>query len=453
MINETGDTMKIYNTLTNQLEVFKSIHADTINMYVCGPTVYNYIHIGNARPVIFFDVVRRYFEFQGYTVNFVSNFTDVDDKIITKAISEQEQEIDIANRFIEAFYKDVERVGSTTQYLAPRVTEYMSSIIHYIETLIDYGYAYQIDGDVYFRVTKIEDYGQLSGRKIDDLIRGSRIEVNTKKENPLDFTLWKKTDIGVNYPSPWGEGRPGWHTECVAMIKDIFGGPIDIHGGGTDLMFPHHENEIAQSRAIDKHPIANYWMHNGRLNIEDKKMSKSEGQIILVKDLDVDYMGFRLYTLSTHYRSPINYTDEALLSYVNEWDRIKRTYTQAFYKLDLAEYLDNIPQDYSEVNIIYQDFMHAMDEDFNTANAITELQNIVKITNQKVREKDALDPLLAALNAFTAFLQILGLRPGISRMTKADRNIYQEWTHARKNKDFDKADRLREKLTERGILA
>ncbi len=445
--------MKIYNALTSQLENFKSIHADTVNMYVCGPTVYNYIHIGNARPVIFFDVVRRYFEFQGYTVNFVSNFTDVDDKIITKAISEQEQEITIANRFIEAFYKDVERVGSTTQYLAPRVTEYMSSIIHYIETLINQDYAYTIDGDVYFRVTKIKDYGQLSGRKIDDLIHGSRIDINTKKENPLDFTLWKKTDIGVNYPSPWSDGRPGWHTECVAMIKDIFGGPIDIHGGGSELMFPHHENEIAQSRAIDKHPIANYWMHNGRLNIEGKKMSKSEGQIILVKDLDVDYMGFRLYTLSTHYRSPINYTDDALLSYVNEWDRIKRTYTQAFYKLDLAEYLDNIPQDYSEINTIYQEFMHAMDEDFNTANAITELQNIVKLTNQKVREKDALEPLLAALNVFTAFLQILGLRPGISRMSKADRNIYQEWTHARKNKDFDKADRLREKLTERGILA
>jgi len=445
--------MKIYNTLTKQLETFKPMHKDTINMYVCGPTVYNYIHIGNARPVIFFDVVRRYFEHKGFTVNYVSNFTDVDDKIITKAIQDEMNELEVADKFIEAFYEDVKRIGSTTKYLAPRVTEYMSSIISYIETLIEKGYAYHIDGDVYFRVNEIKEYGNLSGRNIDDLLSGARIEINEKKENPLDFTLWKKTDVGVNYPSPWGEGRPGWHTECVAMIKDIFGGKIDIHGGGSGLMFPHHENEIAQNIAVDGNSIANYWMHNGLLNIDNKKMSKSEGRIVLVKDLDVDYMGFRLFTLSTHYRSPINYTDESLGSYVNEWDKIKRAYTQAFYKLDLAEYLDEQPSEYEEINAIHDGFMNAMDQDFNTPNAITEMQNLLKVMNQKIRQKDALDPLLATLNLMTTFFEILGLKSGVSRMSKADRNIYMEWTHARKNKDFEKADQLRDKLTERGILS
>ena len=445
--------MQIFNTLTNKLEVFKPIHKNTVNMYVCGPTVYNYIQIGNARPVIFFDVVRRYFEHLGYTVNYVSNFTDVDDKIITKAIEDQTTEIEVANKFIEAFYEDVNRVGSTTKYLAPRVTEYMSSIISYIEHIIQKGYAYQVDGDVYFRVSKIPDYGILSGRKLEELQVGSRIEVNQKKENPLDFTLWKKTEVGVNFPSPWGEGRPGWHTECVAMIQDIFDGPIDIHGGGADLMFPHHENEIAQNRALHTHTIANYWMHNGHLNINDKKMSKSEGNYILVKDLDVDYMGFRLFTLSTHYRAPINYTDEVLSNYVNEWDRIKRAYTQAFYKLDLAEYLDERVQEYEELNDISKRFMNAMNDDFNTPNAITELQNLVKYTNQKVRQKDALDPLLSAVHLFDTFFNILGLTVKITKMTKETRHIYMEWADARKNKDYAKADRLRETLTERGILS
>ncbi len=444
--------MKIHNTLTNKLETFKPIHKDTVNIYVCGPTVYNYIQIGNARPVIFFDVVRRFFEYLGYTVNFVSNFTDIDDKIITKAIEDQKTELEVAEKFIKAFYEDVERVGSSTKYLAPRVTEYMSSIISYIEKLVDRDYAYVVDGDVYFRVSKVEDYGILSGRNINDLTSGARIEINKNKENPLDFTLWKKTDKGIKYPSPWGEGRPGWHTECVAMIEDIFGGKIDIHGGGADLMFPHHENEIAQNHALHNHKIANYWMHNGFLNIDNKKMSKSDGNYILVKDLDYDYMGFRLFTLSTYYRSPINYTDELLTSYVNEWEKLKRTYTQAFYKLDLADYLDEKVQAYEPLKKIEDNFIEAMSNDFNTANAITELQNLVKYTNQKTRQKDALNELLAAVKLFTTFFEILGLDPRVSRMSKATRSIYMEWADARKNKNFEKADRLRETLSEKGIL-
>jgi cysteinyl-tRNA synthetase len=444
--------LKIFNTLTNKLETFKPIHENTVNMYVCGPTVYNYIQIGNARPVIFFDVVRRYFEYLGYTVNFVSNFTDIDDKIITKALADQKTEMEIANKFIEAFYKDVERVGSSTDYLAPRVTEYMDSIIAYIKKLVDQGYAYEVDGDVYFRVSKMADYGILSGRNVDDLTSGARIEINDKKENPLDFTLWKKTDLGIKFPSPFGEGRPGWHTECVAMIDDIFGGKIDIHGGGADLMFPHHENEIAQNQALHHHHTANYWMHNGHLNINDKKMSKSEGNYILVKDLDKDYMGFRLFTLSTYYRSPINYTDELLEQYVQEWQKLKRTYTQAFYKLDIQEYLDEPIKSFKELETIKKAFTDAMDNDFNTANAITELQNLNKYTNQKTRQKDAQDALLAAVHLFDTFFSILGLNPHVKRMNHATRNMYMEWADARKNKDYEKADHLRERLSEKGVL-
>jgi len=444
--------MKIFNTLTNKLEAFKPIHSDTVNMYVCGPTVYNYIHIGNARPVIFFDVVRRYFEHKDYTVNFVSNFTDVDDKVITKALEDEMSEIEVANKFIDAFYEDAKRVGSSTKYLAPRVTEYMSSIISYIEKLMEQGFAYQVDNDVYFRVGKIKDYGILSGRKVEDLKEGARIDVNTKKESPLDFTLWKQTDQGITWPSPWGEGRPGWHTECVAMINDIFGGKIDIHGGGSEIKFPHHENEIAQNKALENHNIANYWMHNGQLNIDDKKMSKSEGRVILVKDLDYDYMGFRLFTLSTHYRSPINYTDEILKNYVKEWEKMRRIYKQSFYHLDLKDALEVKPEITPELKGIELKFMDAMDHDFNTANAITELQNLVKYTNQTIRKKDSESALKGAIETFDTFFKILGLDPGVTKLSAHDKAIYVAWDDARKNKEYDKADRLREKLLERGIL-
>ncbi|MFW6299085.1 MAG: cysteine--tRNA ligase [Bacillota bacterium] len=445
--------MEIFNTLTRKREKFVPINEDTVNIYVCGPTVYNYIHIGNARPVIFFDVVRRYFTQLGFTVNYVSNFTDVDDKIITKAIEDEMDELEVAEKFIKAFKEDAERLGSSTQYLAPRVTEYMSSIISYIERLVENGYAYEVNGNVYFRVSKAEDYGILSGRRTEELKEGARVDVNKEKEHPLDFTLWKKTDVGIKYPSPWGEGRPGWHTECVAMIHDIFGGKIDIHGGGSGLMFPHHENEIAQEHALSHHHIANYWMHNGLLNIDEKKMSKSEGRVILVKDLDYDYMGFRLFTLSTHYRSPINYTDDALKTNVAEWEKIKRVYSQTFYQLDLAHYLNRNNVAFNrELSTIERKFMQAMDDDFNTPNAITSLQSLVKYTNQLLRRDDTYDELRAALELFDTFLYILGLDPDVRRLSDTERAMYAAWTEARREKDFDKADQLREKLYEKGIL-
>jgi cysteinyl-tRNA synthetase len=444
--------MKIFNSYTNQLEEFVPIHKGIVNMYVCGPTVYNYIHIGNARPVIFFDTVRRYFEFRDYKVNFVSNFTDVDDKIITKALELETTEKEVTDKFIAAFLNDVAKVNSSTDYLKPRVTDYMGHIIEYIGILVEKGYAYVIDGDVYFRVENVKDYGKLSNRNIDDLISGSRVDINEKKENPLDFTLWKKTDIGINFESPWGRGRPGWHTECVAMIDDIFGEQIDIHGGGSGLMFPHHENEIAQSLVLNHHHLAKYWMHNGLLNISGNKMSKSEGEIVLVKDLVIDPNAFRLFTLSTHYRSPINYSDEVLSSYEKEWEKLKRTYASLYLKLDLADALyENAIID-PDLLLIYKDFLSAMDNDFNTPNVITALQDLTKIANQMLRNKTENGVILSVIRLFDDIFSVLGLKVDVSPLDSSDKETYHLWMKARDEKDYDKADIYRNILQEKGII-
>ncbi|MBN2604322.1 MAG: cysteine--tRNA ligase [Bacilli bacterium] len=444
--------MKIFNSYSNQLEEFVPIHKGIVNMYVCGPTVYNYIHIGNARPVIFFDTVRRYFEFRDYKVNFVSNFTDVDDKIITKALELETTEKEVTDQFIAAFLRDVEKVNSSTDYLKPRVTDYMDHIIEYIGILVQKGYAYETDGDVYFRVENVQEYGKLSNRNIDDLISGSRIDINDKKENPLDFTLWKKTEIGINFESPWGRGRPGWHTECVAMIDDIFGEQIDIHGGGSGLMFPHHENEIAQSLVLNHHHLAKYWMHNGLLNISGNKMSKSEGEIVLVKDLIIDSNAFRLFTLSTHYRSPINYSEEVLASYEKEWEKLKRAYTSLYLKLDLADALyENAIID-PDLLLIYKDFLSAMDNDFNTPNVITALQDLTKIANQMLRNKTENGVILSVIKLFDDIFSVLGLRVDVSPLNSSDKETYHLWMKARDDKDFDKADIYRNILQEKGII-
>jgi len=444
--------MKIFNSYTNKLEEFETIHKGIVNMYVCGPTVYNYIHIGNARPVIFFDTVRRYLEHREYKVNYVSNFTDVDDKIITKALELEVTEKEVTDKFIAAFLNDVEKVNSNTNYTMPRVTEYMDHIINYIDILVKKGYAYVVGGDVYFRVTNVENYGGLSNRNVDDLVSGSRVEVNDKKENPLDFTLWKKTEVGINFDSPWGKGRPGWHTECVAMIDDIFGGQIDIHGGGSGLMFPHHENEIAQSMVLNNHTLAKYWMHNGLLNIGGNKMSKSEGEVVLVKDLTVDPNAFRLFTLSTHYRSPITYTDEALDVYVNEWEKITRVYSAIFLKLDLEDNLVGNSKIDPELLVTYKELLNAMDNDFNTANAITALQNLTKISNQMLRNKTENSVLLSALKLFENFFDILGLKLKKQPLNAEDKKTYKLWLKARTEKDFAQADIYRDILQEKGII-
>ncbi len=444
--------MKIYNSYTGKLEKFVPIEKGKVSMYVCGPTVYNYIHIGNARPVIFFDTVRRYFEHLGCEVTFVSNFTDVDDKIITKALELEMSEKELAEKFITAFLEDAEKVGSKTDYIKPRVTEYMDKIIDYIQKLIVKGYAYQVENDVYFRVSKIKEYGKLSNQAIDDLVKGARIDINDKKENPLDFTLWKKTDVGITFDAPFGKGRPGWHTECVAMIDNIFGRKIDIHGGGSGLKFPHHENEIAQSIALHNHNIANYWMHNGLLHYDGGKMSKSLGNVILVKDLTIDSNVFRLFTLSTHYRQPINYTDDVLTYYQSEWEKIMRTYKQLFIKLDLANNLEGNLERNERLNQIRESFFQAMDEDFNTPNAITSLQELVKYSNQLVRGKTSFALLREALYMFDTIFDVFGLKHKFKPMKDEDRVLYQNWESARKNKDFEKADELRLLLQKKGLL-
>jgi len=444
--------MKIYNTYSNTLEDFLPIHEGKVNMYVCGPTVYNYIHIGNARPVIFFDTVRRYFEHRGFEVKFVSNFTDVDDKIITKALELEVVEKEVSEKFIAAFLEDVERVNSSTDYIKPKVTEYMDKIIHYIELLVDKGYAYEVEGDVYFRVKYVENYGALSNRNIEDLISGARIEINNKKENPLDFTLWKKTSVGIQFDSRFGKGRPGWHTECVAMIDDIFGEKIDIHAGGSGLMFPHHENEIAQSLVLNHHSIANYWMHNGLLNINSSKMSKSEGEVVLVKDLTVDTNAFRLFTLSTQYRAPINFSDESLAVYENEWEKIQRIYKAIYLKLDLADMIYANAKIDPDLLLIYKHFLTAMENDFNTPNAITALQDLTKKANQLSRSKTEFEVLLSVLKVYDDFFAVLGLKVDISPLSKEDKEVYKNWQQARVDKDFAAADKYRAILQEKGIM-
>jgi len=445
--------MKIYNSYTGQLEPFVPRHENKVSMYVCGPTVYNYIHIGNARPVVFFDTVRRYFETKGFEVRFASNFTDVDDKIIQKAKETDQTAFEVAEHYIQAFLSDIEKLRSKTDYIKPRVTEYMGHIIHYVAELIRLGYAYEVDGDVYFRVEKIADYGHLSNRKIDELLSGARIEVSTKKESPLDFTLWKKTDDGIQWDSPFSSGRPGWHTECVAMIDDIFGEEIDIHGGGVDIIFPHHENEIAQSIACHGHTVARYWMHNGRLNIDGAKMSKSEGRMVLVKDLAVDTRGFRMFLLSTHYRSPINYTEEALDVYVKEWAKVEKTVQALFRKLDLAGVLnEQIRVDTPELAKYLEDFDEAMDQDFNTPNALTVLSAQVKAANTLLRQPFNASLLNQTLFALRRNLLVFGLEADLVRLSEEDRALFKAWDDARAAKDFARADEVRQELAKRNLL-
>lgn len=443
--------MNIYNSYTDQIEVFQPKHKNQVSIYVCGPTVYNYIHIGNARPVVFFDTVRRYFEAKGYTVKFASNFTDVDDKIIQKSLAEKIPELKLSAFYINAFLNDLKDLNCKTNYIQPKVTDYMPKIIDYIQLLKDKDYAYEIDGDVYFRVSKLSDYGHLSNRDIDDLISGSRVEVNERKENPLDFTLWKKTDEGLNFKAPFSSGRPGWHTECVAMIDDIFGEEIDIHGGGTDLKFPHHENEIAQAKAAHGHQAARYWMHNGRLNMGDTKMSKSLGNMILVKDF-AHKMPLRYFLLSTHYRTPLNYSEESFAMYIKEWEKLQNAYQSLMFKLDLDRQINEVDVKDADILDIRQDFDNAMSEDFNTANAITALQALLKLINVSMRQKNNDLRLNQMRIVLEYMIDILGFRVDVVRLSEADRETYQKWQEARKQKDFEAADRYRAILMQKGLL-
>ncbi|WP_295250826.1 cysteine--tRNA ligase [uncultured Catenibacterium sp.] len=447
--------MKLFNTLTNKKEEFKPIEEGKVSIYICGPTVYNHAHIGNTRPMIVFDVLRRTFEYLGNDVTFVSNYTDVDDKIIKAAKAEGITEKELTDKYIKA-YEDV-RAGLNIEdpTYKPRVTETMPEIIDFIQALIDKGYAYEVDGDVYFRVTKVKEYGMLSGIKVEDLIAGASdrtlSEDDKKKESTTDFALWKKTDEGIQFDTPWSKGRPGWHTECVVMINKLFkDGKIDIHGGGQDLKFPHHENEIAQSMAYNGHPIANYWMHNQMINIDGEKMSKSLGNVLWAKDLIVEFgcNVFKWLMLSTHYRNPLNMTDEVIKGVRKEVSKVENVTKNASLYLQV----NHVPaHDYKKETV--DAMVNALEDDLNTSLALTQILDQVKVLNQvmRVREKDN-DVIAEEYATLVKMGDVLGFLFEGTKLSEEDIALYEEWNAYKKEKNFDEADRVRKELTERGIL-
>lgn len=445
--------MKIFNTLTNKKEEFKPLREGEVSIYVCGPTVYNYVHIGNTRPMIVFDVLRRTFEYLGYKVTFVSNFTDVDDKIIKAAKAEGITEKELTDKYIVA-YEDVRRnLNLLFPTYAPRVTNTMDAIIKFIDNLVKSGYAYEVDGDVYFRVSKIDEYGQLSGIKIEDLVAGAseRIDENDKKEESTDFALWKKTDEGIRFDSPWSKGRPGWHTECVVMINDIFeGGKIDIHGGGQDLKFPHHENEIAQSMACHHHPIAHTWMHNQMINIDNQKMSKSLGNVIWAKDM-VAELGCNVvkwFMLSSHYRNPLNLTEEVLNSVKKEVAKVDNVIKSVSLYLQVNHIAN---ENYNKAAV--DGMVGALEDDLNTSLALTKILDQVKKLNLAFRQKEKNDKAIAIeYQTLLKMTAVIGFVFEPRKLNAAELEIYQAWLEAKQNKDFETADKLRTQLIEKGII-
>ena len=445
--------MKItfYNSLTNSLEEFKPLKDGQVSMYVCGPTVYNYPHIGNMRPVVVFDTLRRFLSYVGYKVTYVSNFTDVDDKIIKAAQNEGKSEKELTEFYINEFLKVTKAIGSEKPTITPKVTEYIQKIIAYVDALVHLGAAYVVDGDVYFRVSKIKDYGALSGINTDDLIAGARVEENTKKESPLDFALWKTTDVGIKWDSPWGKGRPGWHTECCVMIDTIFPDHfIDIHGGGYDLKFPHHENEIAQAEAMHGNKIARYWMHNAFINFGNEKMSKSLGNVVYAKDMIDKYGGpvTRLVILNAHYRQPVNFTDETVNAAIQEINKMSMAYKQMALQLQA----NNI--NLEEGKPIYiEKFVEALADDLNTANALAELYNLIKESNQTIRTRDIdFAKLNNQFKTLTDMFNVLGLNIEYVKMGVEDKDLYNQYLAAKQEKNFAKSDEIRRILISKGIM-
>ena len=451
-------TIQIYNTLTRQKEVFKPLEENKVKMYVCGPTVYNYIHIGNARPAIVFDTVRNYFEFRGFEVNFVSNFTDVDDKLI-KAANELGVNVPtVAQRFIDAYFEDVTELGCKRADVHPRVTESIEIIIEFIEALIEKGYAYESQGDVYYKTRSFKEYGKLSHQSIDDLRSGARIEVGDKKQDALDFVLWKAAKEGeIYWESPWGKGRPGWHIECSAMARKYLGDTIDIHAGGQDLAFPHHENEIAQSEAYTGQTFANYWMHNGYINIDNEKMSKSLGNYVLVHDIikKHDPQLIRFFMLSVHYRHPINYSDELLNNTKNGLERLRTTYTNLKHRLESSSNLTNNNEEWLErISGYREDFIRAMDDDFNTANAISVLFELSKQANYYLQEKNtAVQVIKEFLNEFDTLFGVLGISTKDNQLLDEEiEKLIEKRIQARKDRNFALADEIRDALKAKNII-
>ena len=452
--------MKLYNTLTRKKEEFKPIKDGLVTMYVCGPTVYNYIHVGNARPLVVFDTLRRYFIYKGYDVKYVVNFTDIDDKLINKAKEEGTTVKDLAEKYIDEFIRDAEGLLLYEENtIHPRATEYINMIIKFVDDLVKKGAAYNIDGNVYFDITKAKDYGKLSRKNIEELKSGARIEVNEEKKNPMDFALWKKEKEGEpSWDSPWGKGRPGWHIECSVMAKELLGDTIDIHAGGEDLQFPHHENEIAQSETLTEKPFANYWLHNAMINVENKKMSKSEKNFFTVREISEEYdlEVLRFFILSAHYRNPVNFSRDLMDQSKKALERLYNGKNNLEYLLSKAEDRELNDEEKKMMNQISQyenSFIESMDDDLNTADALASLFEIVKYSNSNFNEQTAKAVIQYTYDVLAKLSKILGILSKKDQILEDEiLELIEKRNIARKEKNYQLADRIRDELKEKGIV-
>ncbi len=447
--------MKIYNTLTRKKEDFKPIQAGKALIYVCGPTVYNYIHIGNSRPMIVYDTLRRYLLYIGYDVKFVSNFTDIDDKIINRAKEENVSFTDITKKYIDAYLEDSYGLNLFESHtIHPKATECINEMIEFVKVLEEKGIAYNVDGNVYFDITKAKDYGKLSKKNIDDLRAGARIDISDEKKNPLDFALWKKRkdETEPAWESPWGMGRPGWHLECSVMAKKYLGDTIDIHAGGEDLQFPHHENEIAQSECCNGKVFANYWMHNGMINIDNVKMSKSKGNFFTIKDIQKEYdlEVIRLWILSTHYRNPLNFSREVMEQTKNGLERMYNGKEHLERLLEICEEKED--EDISKLVELKKEFLDCMDDDLNTADAISKVYELIRYANTFDENTD-LKVVKGAVKLLSDLTSVLGLlyKEEDDNLDEKVEKLIKEREEARKNKDFKRADEIRDALKEMNI--
>ena len=452
--------MKLYNTLTRTKEEFRPLEEGKVKMYVCGPTVYNYIHIGNARPFIMFDTLRRYLQYKGYDVTFVQNFTDVDDKIIKRGHEEGISPEDVANKYIDEYFVDADGLGIKRADVHPRVTDNIEQIIDFVKDLEDKGYAYEVNGDVYFDTKKFEGYGKLSKQNQDELEAGARIEVNSQKRHPMDFVLWKSKKEGEpGWNSPWGEGRPGWHIECSVMSSRYLGETIDIHAGGQDLAFPHHENEIAQSEARSGKTFSNYWVHNGYININNEKMSKSKGNFFTVRDISKQYdlEIVRFFMLSAHYRNPVNFSDEMLNQAKAGLERLynaKEKLEFTISNLSESSMKDCEKELVNELESYKTKFINAMEDDLNTADAVSAIFELSKFINTNVNEESSLEFAKMCLDKFNELTEVLNIvnKKNDDILDKDIEELIQKRADAKKNKDFKLADDIRQELLDKGII-
>lgn len=452
--------MKIYNTMTKRKEEFVPVTPGEVKMYVCGPTVYNYFHIGNGRTFIVFDTVRRYLEYKGYKVKFIQNFTDIDDKMINRANEEEITVKELGDRFINEYYKDADTLNIERATINPRATEYIGEIIAFVKELVDNGYAYEIDGDVYFSTKKFEDYGKLSGQNLEDLQAGARINVDERKKDPMDFAVWKSQKPGEPaWKSPWGMGRPGWHIECSCMAYNLLGETIDIHAGGFDLIFPHHENEIAQSEARTGKPFANYWMHAAFLNINNQKMSKSMNNFFTARELLETYEPdvLRLFMLSGHYRTQLNFSLELLDSAKSAYERITNTISNLENMLNESEVeeFNDVDKNYADhINSYREKYIEKMDDDFNTADGIAVIFDMVRDINTNVNGNSSKMLIKNCIDIIKELGSPLGILQNVARgsLEEEIEKLIEERQKARKERNWALADEIRDDLKAKGII-